>query len=324
MVKGMVSIIIPTYNRGKYIFDSVMSVLNQSYSNIEVIVVDDGSTDDTNKILKEIKDNRFIYIKLKKNGGACKARNVGIKKAKGEYIAFQDSDDIFLNNKLEKQLNNLLMNNSDLDFCKIRVNVNNINEIPNYEQDKILSQENILENLCHGNFISTQAILAKRHIFSNILFDEKLPRLQDYDLVLRIAQKYKISYTKEVLVDLYRHGDNISNSPERLKKACYIMLNKNYRINENDKFNLYETLLNYNISPIMETLNTEKDKCVKLNNKKEEYAKQNNEIKEKYNKLLCDYNELLNSYNNNYNQLQLIINSKGWKLLEKIRKLKRK
>ena len=101
-----ISIIIPTYNREKLIIKSINSILNQSYHNIEVILIDDGSTDNTRKVISQIKDRRFRYIKLRKNKGASIARNIGIKKAFGNYISFQDSDDILHSDKLEKQINN--------------------------------------------------------------------------------------------------------------------------------------------------------------------------------------------------------------------------
>jgi glycosyltransferase involved in cell wall biosynthesis len=100
-----ISIIIPSYNREKLIIRSINSILNQTYQNIEVILIDDGSTDNTKKVISQIKDKRFRYIKLRKNKGANVARNIGIQKAIGNYIAFQDSDDFFHSDKLEKQIN---------------------------------------------------------------------------------------------------------------------------------------------------------------------------------------------------------------------------
>ncbi len=116
-----ISVILPTFNRGNLIEKSIKSVLNQTFNNIEILIIDDGSNDNTKDIIKNIDDKRIKYIKLGKNKGACNARNVGIKKARGEYITFQDSDDILYPFKLEKQLKNLINNNSSLDFCKIRI-----------------------------------------------------------------------------------------------------------------------------------------------------------------------------------------------------------
>ena len=117
-------IIIPTYNRGNLIRNSIISVLNQSYKNLEVIIVDDGSTDNTSSEINKIKDDRVRYIKLPENTGGSNARNIGIKNAVGKFISFQDSDDRFYPEKLEKQIKNIINKNSNLDFCKIRVNFN--------------------------------------------------------------------------------------------------------------------------------------------------------------------------------------------------------
>ena len=94
-----VSVIIPTYNRATTIIKSINSVLNQTYSNFEIVVVDDNSDDNTKDIIKQIQDDRIIYIKNKKNLGAASARNIGIKNATGELIAFQDSDDEWIKQK---------------------------------------------------------------------------------------------------------------------------------------------------------------------------------------------------------------------------------
>ena len=114
-----ISVIIPTYNRGKSIIQSINSVLEQTYHNLEILIVDDCSTDDTEYLISKIDDPRVKYIKLKENKGASFARNIGIKIATGKYITFQDSDDLYKTNKIEKQYINLIKKNSDFDFCKI-------------------------------------------------------------------------------------------------------------------------------------------------------------------------------------------------------------
>lgn len=302
---GKVSIIIPTYNRGRLIKRSIDSVLSQSYKNIEVIVVDDGSNDNTEEVVKGINDKRLKYIKLEGNHGACYARNVGIRKSSGDFIAFQDSDDVFDKYKMEKQLNNLIKCKSDLDFSSIIVHFDSNSKastvIPNGELKNNIKSSNILELLCKGNFISTQAILARKEIFDDIIFDESLPRFQDYDLVLRIAFKYKISFTDEVLVDLYRQDDSISNNTEKLKKAYSIMIKKNYNLTEFQQ-NLFDDTMF----------------CWATDYK---YS----ELDYKYNLLKADFESLKRSYEettrlcsdvtNEYNK---IINSKRWIYLNKI------
>ena len=116
-----ISIIIPTYNRGYTILKSIKSVLNQTYKNFEILIIDDGSNDNTKDLILNLEDSRIKYIKLKNNKGASFARNIGIQKASGKYISFLDSDDIYRQDKLEKQYTNLIMNNADFDFCKVCV-----------------------------------------------------------------------------------------------------------------------------------------------------------------------------------------------------------
>ena len=239
-----ISIIIPTYNRGNIISNSIKSVLNQTYKNLEIIIVDDGSTDNTKEEVDKIGDKKIIYIKLDKNLGAPNARNIGIKNSKGRYISFQDSDDIFYPDKLEKQINNIVNKNSNLDFCKINVIQNSSYSyyIPNILQEKSILEGNIFNELIsRGNFISTQAILVKKKFIEKYLFDPKMPRLQDYDVILRMIPKVKISYTNEVLVDLHLQNDSLTRSPIKLKQAIYMLLKKRYNLNSKQK----KAFLNY-------------------------------------------------------------------------------
>lgn len=207
--------------------NSITSVLNQSYKNLEVIVVDDGSTDNTTNEINKIKDDRVRYIKLSENTGGSNARNIGIKNAVGKFISFQDSDDIFYPEKLEKQIKNIINKNSNLDFCKIRVNFNSSYYyfIPNPNQEKSIIKGNIFDELLsNGNFISTQAIIVRKKFIEKYYFDSEMPRLQDYDLILRMIPKVKISYTKEALVDLNIQKDSIQKSKGKLKKAINLLL----------------------------------------------------------------------------------------------------
>ena len=222
-----ISIIIPTFNRGELITNSIKSVLNQTFQNLEVIIVDDGSSDNTKEIVKKIKDKRIKYIRLKENKGASNARNIGIKNAHGQYISFQDSDDIFYPNKLEEQLKNIINKRSNFDFCKINVIYNDSFSYfyPNkIVEDRLEKTDFFNELISHGNFISTQSILVEKEIIKNYIFDPNLPRLQDYDLILRMIPKLKISYTKKVLVDLHIQKNSLTRSPMKLKHAIEILL----------------------------------------------------------------------------------------------------
>lgn len=104
MEKDLVSIIMPSYNTGKYISESIDSVVNQTYSNWELIIVDDCSVDDTDEIVSAYNDSRIKYLKNATNSGAAYSRNYALREARGEWIAFLDSDDVWVDNKLEVQI----------------------------------------------------------------------------------------------------------------------------------------------------------------------------------------------------------------------------
>ena len=227
-LKETISIIIPTYNREKYILNSIQSILNQTFFDIEIIIIDDCSNDNTDKIIKSIKDNRIKYLKLKKRQGAPYARNLGIKLSSGRFIAFQDSDDIYHFDKLEKQFKNLKRHKSDLDFCKINIHINNtFNKIvPDKRVSRAIINGNIYGPLIKlGNFISTQSILVKKSYIEKYFFDINFPRLQDFDLMLRMIPNLKVSFTNETLVELFRNNNSISNDPIKLKKSLNLLLN---------------------------------------------------------------------------------------------------
>lgn len=221
----LVSVIIPTYNRGRLILDSVTSVLNQTYKNIELIVVDDCSTDDTEKTVKSIDDSRIKYIKLEKNSGACVARNKGIEISRGEFIAFNDSDDLWLPEKINSQLDFLYENNAEISFCKMecRTPENNfIHNFPNIEFDRKISYKDLLKY----NSASTQTIFGKTDCFKEIIFDATMPRLQDWDEVLRLSQKFSVFYQNKILVHTFFQKDSISTHPEKGVLAMEMLFEK--------------------------------------------------------------------------------------------------
>ena len=244
-----VSVIIPTYNRGNLIIKSIKSVLNQTFKNLEVIVIDDGSSDNTEHLVNKITDKRLKYVKLSSNKGSSNARNIGIKNANGQFISFQDSDDIFYPNKIEKQLKNIINRNSILDFCKINVIYNSTYSylIPNKRQENSILRGDIFNELIsRGNFISTQSMLIRTNYMKKHLFDIDMPRLQDYDVILGMIPKVKISYTKEVLVDLHIQNNSITRSPRKLKKAINMLLNKKYNFNRIQK-TLFSKYLHFSL-----------------------------------------------------------------------------
>lgn len=222
----MISVIIPSYNRGDTIKRSIESVLDQTYSNLEVIVVDDGSTDNTEEIVADLKSNKLFYYKNHTNIGACGSRNRGVKMAKGEFIAFQDSDDEWLPEKLEKQMQFLNEINCDLVFCSMdRISDEKIEIYPPYFPD---NNSSFYKQLLYENCTSTQTLLGKREVFENIKFDESMPRFQDWELMLRISLVYNVKHLNSVLVISYIQNDSISLN----SKSAVFGLKKIYGIHK--------------------------------------------------------------------------------------------
>lgn len=211
----MISVVIPTYNRAGLLRRSVDSVLAQTVADLEVIIVDDASQDDTPRVAGEIGDPRVRYIRLEKNSGADAARNAGIEAAAGEYIAFQDSDDVWLPHKLETQLAQLRDTGADVVFCAYnRYDVEGklrwVYPPANVKPGRIA-----YEQLLPGNLASTQTILGKAACFKAERFNPEFPRLQDWELMLRVARRYDVRYFSDVLVHMYEQHDSISKKPER-------------------------------------------------------------------------------------------------------------
>lgn len=210
-MEELVSVVIPTYNRKNSLVSCINSVLNQTYKNLEVIVVDDASTDETYKLFNSIKESRVFFYRYESNQGACYARNYGAKKAKGSYIAFQDSDDQWLPEKIEKQINYLKKNNADFVYCGMsRIEPEASFYYPTIDLDV---NKDIVEQLLIDNMISTQTMLMKRKVIETVQFDTSFKRFQDWDFALQVAlHKFKIVYLKEALVDSAVQSNSISVS----------------------------------------------------------------------------------------------------------------
>ena len=227
-MNALVSVIIPTYNRKESLLRSVESVLNQTYKNIEIIIVDDNSSDGTSEKVQEISDNRVDYIKLERNSGACAARNTGIRNAHGDYIAFQDSDDYWYPEKLEKQFAFLSSYDADVSFCRFRRINTAGEEIALFPHEETAQGILTYKDLLFENLASTQCIIAKKSVMNRELFDERYPRFQDWELILRLSGKYRTAYQKEVLVDVLVQDKSISGNPHNAVLAQR-MLFKRYR-----------------------------------------------------------------------------------------------
>ena len=202
--------------------------MEQTYTNLELIVVDDGSSDNTDAVVKSIDDPRITYIKYQENRGANHARNVGINAAKGDFIAFQDSDDQWFPEKLEVHLNAFSEAPPETGVVYTgfyRITGSEKVYIPG---EHIRQKEgDILHELLKDNFISTPAVLIKRECFDRIgLFDERLPRLQDWDLFIRLAKACRFKYVDRATYHAYDTPRNISSNQNAKYEALETFISK--------------------------------------------------------------------------------------------------
>jgi len=222
-----VSVIIPTYNRANYLRSAIQSVLNQTFKDLEIIVVDDASTDNTRQVVHEIVDDRIHYIAHKKNRGGARAKNTGIKNSEGEFIAFLDDDDLWIPTKLEKQLGLLNMNPEISVVYTGAWDIDKDGKVGRPLENPSL-RGNIYPIILKKNYVVCDSgALVKKECFDVTgLFDENLPCNQDWDLWIRMAKHFQFDYINETLV-LYRiHERRISSDPYRKLLGIRLMFKK--------------------------------------------------------------------------------------------------
>ena len=215
----MVSIVIPIYNGELFIEDTINSVLNQTYTDWELFIINDGSTDKSKDIIKPfLQDKRINYI-YQENQGVSVARNNGLSKCKGDFIALLDADDVWLPNNLEKRVA-FFKNHTDIDWI-----FGNI-ELINQKGEKINqtiegSDSNILNDLLlwNGNIITIPStITLKKHCIVNINYDPQFSTAADQDFVFSLASKFKGACIKEVLVQYRKVNNSMSQNIPLMEK----------------------------------------------------------------------------------------------------------
>lgn len=223
----LVSAIIPTFNRAQSLEKAVASVLDQSYANIEIIVVDDGSTDGSAEMIRDQFSSRVRILRLPRNRGVSYARNRGIELSRGSFIAFLDSDDLWEPEKTARQLAfmrgdpDILISQSDEIWFRHGRRVNPCKH--HKKPSGFIFAESL--PLCA---VSPSAVMMRRRFFAQVgLFDEDLPACEDYDLWLRAACRYPISLLSENLVVKYGgHKDQLSRTIPALDRYRIISLLK--------------------------------------------------------------------------------------------------
>jgi len=220
MTNPLVSVIIPTYNRPNLIGEALESVLAQTYSDIEVLIIDGSNNETTRKKISTYSDPRIRYQSVK-NISAANSRNVGIGLSTGEFIAFNDDDDLWHKEKLAKQLPYF----QDLECAAVyaicRKSLPGYNQLipaPNTAKD---TKGNLHQDLLKQNFIALPSLVLRSSCCREIRFDERLNCLEDWEWLIRISQKYHFDFCQERLVEIRHSPVSVNKSGHNIKAAAY-------------------------------------------------------------------------------------------------------
>jgi len=231
-IKPEVSVIISAYNHEKYIAESIESVLNQTYKNFEIIVINDGSTDNTSKIINEIVNqnkDKITFIDHHKNQRPRLSGNQGVSMAKGRFIAWNDGDDIWFPTKLEKQMQIFkddVQKKIGLVYCYGK----NINENPNRTRDEVVAvdiSEDVFSQLFASSFFFKISMVTRKEVHEMLgKFNERYPYCTDYNYILRIAAAgFLFDRVPEVLVGHRIHETNeTKNRAEAMKNTKEMLI----------------------------------------------------------------------------------------------------
>ncbi len=224
----LVSIIMPSYNTAKYIKETIESVINQTYTNWELLIVDDCSTDNTDEIVKKFKDERIKYFKNEKNSGAAISRNKALREAKGKWIAFLDSDDLWHKEKLEKQIKYMKDNNYHFSYTQyeeIDENSNSLNRL--ITGPKKITKTGMY-NYCWPGCLTVMYDAEK----VGLIQIENLPKNNDYAIWLKVIRKTNCYLLKESLAKYRIRSGSISNhGVMKLIKYHYILYRDGEKMN---------------------------------------------------------------------------------------------
>lgn len=244
----LVSVVMPIYNREKYVAEAVSSIINQTFTDFEFIIIDDGSTDSTFKILRSFNDKRIKLIRKDKNSGNYSARNEGMQLAIGKYICVMDSDDIALSNRIQKQYE-FMESNQKIGLCGSFVRVIDSDEIitapEDHEEIKVWSLSNIMFR--HPTvFIRTEFL--KKY---KLKYNESYRYAGDYDFLVRAAHLFPVTNIQEVLLEYRKHPEQISsaNKSGQVKVVQQVILSQlnNFKGNITDEEKqLHLALMNRN------------------------------------------------------------------------------
>ena len=222
-----VSVIIPTHNRAEFLRAAIRSVLDQTFQDFEIIVIDDASKDHTPDIVSGFADERIKYLRNPVNKGEGGSRNVGLIKASGEFIALLDDDDEWLPDKLKLQVN--LLKSSPSRVGAVYTGYYRIDKTTGKQWDQNIPTKrgNILDDLLAENWLVPSSLLLRKVCFEKAgKFEEGVTFGADYDLLLRVAKEFHFDYVQKSLVKYYLHGENVTANYEAVIKGLESQLQK--------------------------------------------------------------------------------------------------
>ena len=217
-----VSVIIPTHNRAEFLRSAIISVLNQTFQDFEIVVIDDASKGHTREVITNLNDARIKVIYNQVSKGAAGARNIGIINTNCAYIAFLDDDDEWLPEKLKIQI--CLLDNSPQEVGGICTGYFTVEKA----SGRVLSTSNPeIEDIYKDNFVVTSSILLRRECFERCgLFDEIMPTHSDYDMWIRISKEFSLSIVRKALVNYFFHENKLTFDYEKKIKGFKSLIDK--------------------------------------------------------------------------------------------------
>lgn len=247
-MSDLISVIIPSYNSASFVCDAVRSALEQTYSHLEVLVIDDGSTDNTREVLEQYKGRIHYY--RQENRGAAATRNTGIRLASGRFFAFLDADDVWLPDKLSKQYD-LFARQPEIGLVH--------SDIRYWDEDtgekclKDVGRERFTgdcyTHLLSVNRVLTSSVLVRKECFDKAgLFDETLRRAEDWDMWLRIARHFHFAYINEPLLDYRLHQTGLTNDTPMMREGELLVLLKVFKSDPQLSTQFGKSLINSKLS----------------------------------------------------------------------------
>ena len=253
-MNSLVSVIIPTYNRAQLLEKAINSVINQTHTNWEILIIDNHSSDETDKLIKNFKDIRIKILKIYNNGVIAASRNKGILNAQGDWIAFLDSDDLWYPNKLEIVMNSAIQNKEHEIFITNELAIDNINGSSSILRYGPFEKNFYKVLLLEGNKLSPSATVIKHSFLkeNKILFNESVDYIgvEDYDLWLNLAfHDARFKFIDSIQGEFLIHPDN-SDAHLYKQRINFEKLLHNH-IFEKQKFQSKPKLLWNQISPML-------------------------------------------------------------------------